>query len=174
MGLVSTGNTTDNANGGLVTAQIATLSAGATLQSFSFFVVQAAGSLTLGLYNDSSGYPGLLLALSALFVPVVGWNTVAPILTMPPLAPGTYWLAHLPSSDALVYGKQANANAGTSRWSPQTMSTLPVAFPTGANTSTSLWSEYATLTPSAPVNYTTASGAIYTTEDVTTPYTTEF
>ncbi len=178
MGLTTTGNTVDNANGGTVTAQVATLSVGAMLQTFSFFVVQPAGGLTLGLYSNNGGYPGTLLAQSPLFVPIAGWNVVAPQDVpqgMLLLAPGTYWLAHLPSSDALVYGKQANSGVTPlSRWLTTTMSSLPAVFPSGASTSTSLWSEYATLRPSAPVNYTTASGAIYTTEDVTTPYTTEF
>jgi len=82
----------DSENANYVLAQQATLGQAGTLESLSFYVSQAAGSLVLGVY-DASGPgngPGTLIAQTAGFTPVVGWNTqsVAPVT----LSAGTYRL----------------------------------------------------------------------------------
>ena len=106
-GLITIGETNtspieDGGNGNLLIAQQATLTQAATLQSLSFYVMNAAGNLRLGIYDATGpgGGPGSKKAETNSFVPVLGWNTVdaTPQVTLPP---GTYWLAYLASSDNL-------------------------------------------------------------------------
>src|SRR5262245_11640274 len=67
----------DDGNGNLLVAQQAVLSQPATLQSLSFYVTSAAGSLILGVYDATGpgGGPGHRRGQTASFTPVVGWNT---------------------------------------------------------------------------------------------------
>src|SRR5271165_3715920 len=69
----------DSGNGNLLCAQSCSLAQAATLRSLSFYVRVARGNLVLGLYKDngSGTAPGALLAQTASFTPVKGWNTVA-------------------------------------------------------------------------------------------------
>ena len=93
----------DGGNANLALAQSATLTQTGTVQSLSFYVTTAAGNLVLGLYGtNAAGTPGQLLAYTKPFVPVVGWNT-QPVVSQAVLAPGTYWLAYGPSSNALGF-----------------------------------------------------------------------
>ena len=89
-------------NGNLLSAQIAKLSQAATIQSLSFYVTAASGNLILGIYDASgpNGGPGALKASTASFTPKTGWNT-AKVVTPVSLPAGSYWLAFLPSSNAL-------------------------------------------------------------------------
>jgi len=115
----------DSQNANMLSAQEASLSQSATIQSMSFYVTAADGELVLGIYDATgpSGGPGTLVAQTAAFIPEVGWN-VAATTTTPTLAAGNYWLAYLPSSDALSFVKQNNS--GNCRYySPQFTSTLP-------------------------------------------------
>ena len=91
-------------NGNLLLAQVAKLSQAATVQSLSFYVTTASGNLILGIYDASgpSGGPGALKATTASFTPKTGWNT-AKVVTPVSLAVGSYWLAYLPSSNALGF-----------------------------------------------------------------------
>jgi hypothetical protein len=75
-----------------------------TLQTLSFYVTEAAGNLTLGIYdaNGPSGGPATLLAATSEFTPVVGWNTY-PVINPVLLTPGTYWLAYAPTSNDLHF-----------------------------------------------------------------------
>ena len=86
----------DSGNANLLLAQKATLSQAATIQSLSFYVAQAAGTLRLGIYGTSGTSPGALLASTNSFTTILGWNT-ANVITPVVLQPGTYWLAYLPS-----------------------------------------------------------------------------
>src|SRR5271165_2315750 len=96
-------STPDGGNANLVSAQNVTLTQSGTLQSLSFYVTAAGGNLALGLYGtNTAGTPGQLLASTKAFVPVVGWNT-QPVVSQTVLAPGTYWLAYAPSSNALGF-----------------------------------------------------------------------
>src|SRR5262249_37086262 len=67
----------DDGNANLLVAQQATPPQAATVQSLSFYVTTAAGTLLLGIYDATgpAGGPGVLKAESASFVPVAGWNT---------------------------------------------------------------------------------------------------
>ena len=93
----------DSGNGNLLAAQSANLAQAATIQSLSFYVTAASGSLILGS-SDATGRDGRPRALKAStksFTPTTGWNT-ANVVTPVSLAVGSYWLAYLPSSNARV------------------------------------------------------------------------
>jgi hypothetical protein len=135
----------DSGNANLLLAQKATLDQAGTLQSLSFYVTQAAGSLRLGIYDATgpNGGPGALLAQTNAFVPVVGWNT-APVITPVHLAAGTYWLAYVPSDNNLHF--RVDRTSGTLEWFPFTFGAMPAAFSTTPTIETGHWSFYATLT----------------------------
>src|SRR5271169_1992187 len=67
----------DSQNGNLLAAQSATLTKAATVESLSFYVTAARGSLILGIYDATglNGGPGALKAQTKSFTPVKGWNT---------------------------------------------------------------------------------------------------
>src|SRR5262249_9551888 len=134
----------------LLVAQPATLSQQATLQSLSFDVTTAAGNLVLGIYKDNgSGYPGALVAQTAEFVPVKGWNT-KPTTTTPTLTPGTYWLTYWPSSGSLNFLKQ-DGGVPTAYYPPVTFgATMPATYPAGAPGVSTIWGIYATLLGGPP------------------------
>src|SRR5579872_2896675 len=96
----------DSQNGNLLLAQVAKLSATATVQSLSFYVTAASGNLILGIYDATGpgGGPGALKASTASFATTTGWNT-AKVKAPVSLPAGTYWLAYLPSSNALSFLK---------------------------------------------------------------------
>ena len=134
----------DNGNGNLLVAQNATLSQPAIIQSLSFYVTTAGGSLRLGIYDATGpgGGPGALKAQTNSFTPVVGWNT-QPVITPVSLPAGTYWLAYLPQSNTLAFRK--NEVSGTSgRYYSYTFGALPATFSTAPSTTPSHWSLYAT------------------------------
>jgi hypothetical protein len=135
----------DNGNGNILLAQQASLTTAGTLNTLSFYVTTAAGSLVLGVYDNTgpSGGPGKLLASTASFTPVTGWNTQN-VTTKPNLAAGTYWLARLPSSSTLAYRARSSANCS---YKSQSFGNLPATFPTGLSSCTpTTWSFYGTLT----------------------------
>jgi hypothetical protein len=136
----------DNGNANLLLAQKTTLSQGGTLQSLSFYVTQAAGSLVLGVYDASgpNGGPGKLLAQTNSFTPTVGWNT-ANVITPVHLAPGTYWLAYLPSDNNLHF--RVDRTSGTLEWYSYAFGPMASTFSTTPTVETGHWSLYATLTP---------------------------
>src|SRR5262245_33967137 len=82
----------DNGNSGLLVAQSAQLATGGSLKTLSFYVTNVAGSIRLGLYDNSgpNGFPGKLLAQTASTTAVAGWNSV-PVTHVVSLAPGRYW-----------------------------------------------------------------------------------
>src|ERR1700692_80426 len=136
----------DGGNANLVLAQSATLTQTGTVQSLSFYVTTAAGNLVLGLYGtNAAGTPGQLLAYTKAFVPVVGWNT-QPVVSQAVLAPGTYWLAYWPSSNALGF-----TWGPTGKWYYQSLTYTGVLPNTFAQTHTDAghWSFYATLSGSS-------------------------
>src|SRR5262249_45039091 len=100
---------TDSDNANLLLVQDATLSRAGVLRTMSFYVVNPAGSLQLGLYDatGSGGGPGKLLAQSSTFKPVKGWNTTS-VLTTVALPAGKYWLAYSPSSNNLSFAVERN------------------------------------------------------------------
>src|SRR5262245_35297556 len=78
-------------NGNLLLAQQASLEEAGAVQSLSFYVTNAAGTLRLGIYDATgpSEGPGAKVAETAEFTPAVGWNTVNVIAPVA-LPVGTY------------------------------------------------------------------------------------
>ena len=139
----------DSPNGNLLSAQVAKLSKTTTVQSLSFYVTAASGNLILGIYDASgpSGGPGALKASTARFTPTKGWNT-AKVATPVSLAAGSYWLAFLPSSNALGFVK-TNVT-GNCKYYSYSFGGLPGKFSTSpASCNPTMWSFYATLTASS-------------------------
>ncbi len=142
----------DGGNANLLIAQNAALPQPATIQSLSFYVATAAGSLRLGVYDATgpSAGPGALKAQTASFTPVTGWNTKS--VTIPVLLPvGTYWLAYLPSSNSLAFRK-AVVSGTSAKYHTLTFGSMPATFPASPLSDSAHWSFYATLTaaPSTP------------------------
>ncbi len=168
--------TSDSGNANLLVSQPITLRQSATIQSESFYVTVTAGSLVLALYRDNGlQYPGTLMASTAQFTPIVGWNT-QPVVT-PILCPiGAYWLAYLPNSNSLVFRNDGTDLNGAGRFVTQTFGAMPQVFPMGGKAA-SQFSFYATFSlgpPPPPSNYADVAGAAYTVEDGTSAYMTEF
>jgi hypothetical protein len=138
----------DSGNGNLLVAQSAALAQTATIDSLSFYVTKAAGSLRMGIYDSTGpgGGPGKLKAQTNSFTPVTGWNT-ASVVTPVSLPAGTYWLAYLPSSNTLAFRKENNT--GVCAYYSFKYAAMPATFSTSPNSCTPTnWSFYATLTPS--------------------------
>ena len=149
----------DNGNGNLLLSQQAILAQPATLQSLSFYVTTASGSLVLGVYspNGPNGGPGTLLATTATATAVTGWNTLM-TSTHPVLQSGTYWLAYFPSSNNLAFRKQNNS--GSCWMKSRTFGPMPTTFPAGPVSCTpTTWSFYASLTGSGVVAPPVATAA---------------
>ena len=136
----------DSGNGNLLVVQDATLSQTATIKSLSFYVNLADGELRLGIYDATgpAGGPGALMAQTASFTPVVGWNTqnvIAPVS----LPAGKYWLAYFPSSSNLHFATKFSFG---SFWAAQVgFGPMPAIFPTNAFQGATHWSLYAGLAP---------------------------
>lgn len=147
MGEKSVLPTTDSGNGNLLLAQAATLSQPATLKSLSFYVVRASGSLYLGVYDSTgpNGGPGNRVATTAAFTPVSGWNT-APVVSPIALAAGKYWLAYLPSSNALQFKVNTIGNFAHYKFY---FGQLPAKFSTAPTNARGHRSFYATLDAAA-------------------------
>jgi hypothetical protein len=133
----------DGGNGNLLVAMQAAVPQGGTLQSLSFYITNAVGQLRLGVYDASgpNGGPGALVATTAEFTPVVGWNTV-PSTTAVTLPTGTYWLAYLASSSSLQFLMTTN---GSGRWYSVPFGALPSTFSTSPSAGAYHWSFYGTL-----------------------------
>jgi hypothetical protein len=146
MGAATVFSTTDSANGNLLLAQKALLSQAGSLQSLSFYVVNAAGKLRLGFYDATgpNAGPGVLLAAASEITPVAGWNTVT--VTSPVEPVGTYWLAYFPSDNALSF-KVDRSGAGTQKMFSLPYGPMPATFSTAPSGSASQWSFYATMIP---------------------------
>jgi len=130
-------------------AQQVTLSQSATIQSLSYYVATTGGQLRLGIYNTSGNVPGTLVAETAAFTPVAGWNT-RNVITPTVLPAGTYWLAFLPQNNTLA-GRVIPSGVG--RHYTYTFGALPTTFSSSATSDTFHFSLYATLlTGAAPIN----------------------
>jgi len=127
--------------GNRLVAQQVTLPESATIQSLSYYVATAGGQLRLGIYNNSGNAPGTLVAQTAAFTPVAGWNTQT-VLTPSLLPAGTYWLAFLPQNNGLA-GRVVPSGAG--RHYSYTFGTLPGTFSSSSTSGAFHFSFYATL-----------------------------
>jgi hypothetical protein len=159
-------------NGNRLVAQQVTLSQSATIQSLSYYVATASGQLRLGIYNNNGSNPGTLMAETAAFTPVVGWNTQN-VVTPTLLSSGTYWLAFLPQSNSLA-GKIVSS--GTGRYYSYTFGPLPASYSTSPTAAAFHFSFYATLSTGAvpsntPSNTPTPTSAPTNTPTVTSTFT---
>jgi beta-glucanase (GH16 family) len=146
MGQTSVLSGSDGGNGRYLIAQNAILTNAGTLQSESFYVKTAGGHLTLAVYDatGANGGPGKLIASSAVFTPVTGWNTVP--LPQVALSPGNYWLAYLPTRNALGFPAAATGTYYAAVGQNSVASLFPLS---AASVGSTNWSLYATLTPGA-------------------------
>jgi hypothetical protein len=134
----------DSGNANLLLAQEATLSQTATLESLSFYVTQAAGKLRMGLYDSTGpgGGPGALKAQTAEITAVLGWNT-APVTSQVTLAPGSYWLAYLPSDNNLHF--RVERSTGATTYYGFSYGPMPSTFSASPINIAGTWSFFATL-----------------------------
>jgi hypothetical protein len=146
----------DNGNGNLLVAQPITLTQPASLQSLSFYVATVGGQLRLGLYSGTT--PTTLVAQTAAFTPVAGWNTQP--VTSAQLPVGQYWLAYFPQSNTLAFRK--GSITSLSYYKTLTFAAMPAAFPASPSSTAVQWSFYGTFAlpapdttaPSVPTNVT--------------------
>jgi len=135
----------DRGNRGLLEIQNAQLATAGTLQSLSIYVANAnaAGELRLGLYDGSgaNGGPGNIIAQTAAFVPVVGWNTQPVASTQ--LTAGGYWLAYATNSNRLTFSVEYDN--GECWWANLSFQAMPATFPQVVGMDQCHWGFYATL-----------------------------
>jgi len=151
--------------GNRLVAQQVTLSQSATIQSLSYYVGTASGQLRLGIYNNAGSNPGTLLAQTAAFTPVVGWNT-QPVPTPTLLPAGTYWLAFLPQNNSLA-GRVATT--GTGRHYTYTFGALPASFSSSPTSGAFHFSLYATLSTGPVPSNTPSNTPTITSTPTNTP-----
>ena len=148
-----------------------------TLSSISLYIGGlSSGTIRTGIYADSGGVPGALLAQSASTAPfttTAQWVT----LLMPPtaLSPGTYWLAWEQSGPSLTYFGYSKFG-DTVSVNPVAYGTLPGSFPAVTKADQSTFSLVAavcvnsspTATPSGtPVGTPTSSPTASPTPSIT-------
>jgi hypothetical protein len=158
VGLSTIGTALDSGNGNRLAATKVSISQSAVIQSLSFYAATASGQLILGLYDSTgpNGQPGNLLATTSVFTPVNGWNTVN-VVTPVLLNVGTYYLAHLPSTSALIVAK--DPGSGVSYNYSVAFGALPTAFATtGLSSTGDEWSFYATLTTGSSGTFSISIG----------------
>lgn len=155
----------ESANSNNLYANLHVLSQTGTVQSMSFYAVNAAGKVRLGIYDSTgpSGGPGALKAATGEVTVVAGWNT-ANVTTPISLDPGNYWLAMLISSDALITKHEGTGQAKLYTYS---YGALPTTYSTTPQSVTGHGSEYATLTvgtgdTTAPVTTASPAGNTFT------------
>ena len=139
----------DTGNVKYLWAQSTTLAQAATIQSLSFYVKAASGSLMLGIYDATgpNGGPGALKASTNSFTAVTGWNT-ANVTSPVSLAAGAYWLAFIPSSSSITFMK-SNAS-GACRYQNSGFGSLPKTFwPSPTSCASTIFSLYGTLATSS-------------------------
>lgn len=145
MGNQTVESNVDSGDASELVSQSATLTSSGILESLSIYINNTGGNLILGVYDSSgaSGSPGHLLAMTASFVPVTGWNT-QPVVSPVALSAGTYWLTFLASSNTLgpVYVAR-----GSGIYSSPSYSSMPSSFGSGTS-QTDQYSFYANLTSS--------------------------
>ena len=147
-GVTTVLSTTDSQNANVLSVQMIQLKTVQTLQSLSFYVTTTGGNLILGVYDATGpkGGPGALKASTASFTPKTGWNT-AKVVTPVSLAAGNYWMAFLPSSNALGFATYRGLDY--CRYYSYTFGALPKTFSASpVDCSPTAWSFYATLTTS--------------------------
>jgi hypothetical protein len=148
--------TPDSGNGNLLVTQGPyTLTSPATPVSLSMYFPAVAGQVYLGIV-DATGH---LVATTAVFTPVVGWNT-KPVVSPVQIPAGVIRLAYTPSSSSLNFVK-ATTSGVSNTWVARTFAALPAIFPALPNSDPAHWSFYATFsgtqTPPPPASPTITS-----------------
>ncbi len=142
IGYTTIGSSTDNGNANLLKAMKVTLSSSAVIQSLSLYTKTAGGKLTLGIYTDSSGSPGTLVATTASITPVAkSWNTTQ-TSTHPTLAAGTYWLVFETNNNTQTQSYVTSSVA--CKYRSFTYGTMPSSFGTATTDWKVNYSFYAT------------------------------
>lgn len=131
--------------GELLLAQQATLEESGDIESISMYIVSPSGQLRLGVYDDNDGSPGALVAETAPFTPLPGWNTQN-VLTSSLLLPGNYWLAFLPENGDKQFAFASDV--GISQYATYSFANLPNSFPDSPISEAGRFSIYATLSRS--------------------------
>ena len=127
---------------GVLLAQKAYLATAGSLQNLSFYVDSgAAGSMHLAVYSDNNGQPDKLLAKTADFTVVNGWNT-QPVVTPVALQTGTYWLAYEHTDPGVQF---LRFNYGSYVGMTHTWGALPASWGTSTLSGADHWSFYAKL-----------------------------
>lgn len=124
-----------------------TATASGTIASLSAYLdpASAAGTVSVGLYSDSGGHPGTLLAQGTITHPVAGgWNTV--LVAPTHLSSGTaYWLSLLaPAGTGTIAFRDSASGGNPAETSVETnLRQLPTSWSSGAAFSNSPASIYA-------------------------------
>ncbi len=129
--------------GDLLHVQQVTLPNSGIAKSMSIYVNNpSAGQLRLGIYADDAGAPGALLAETAAFTPILGWNTQN-LVTEPTLHTGAYWLAFVPSNNGMQFAFTP-ATEGH-EFTAHSFAPLPNPFTASTTNQAGTFSVYATL-----------------------------
>ena len=103
-----------------------------TVTALSVYLQNAAGNVRIGLYNESAGAPGTLIAATPEAAAVNGHNRIA--LSEPVgLAPGAYWLCVTVSSAAVGVGTRTGYQVTQSRFVSRAYQALPASWPGGGS-----------------------------------------
>jgi len=141
IGLNEIGSVAETGNNGYWGASSFTAVSDVTVNRMNLYVTSASGKARLGIYSDSSGGPGTLLAQTGEISLSNGWNSG--ILGSPlNLASGSvYWLAlEVNSSLTKLY---SNLASGRLRYISYPYGTMPSTSPTGCDSGDRIFSIYA-------------------------------
>jgi hypothetical protein len=166
LGNSSVASLQDNDAAGLAEAFDFSASASGSAQSISVYVDSGstASGLAVGLYADSSGHPGSLLASGSTSAPTAGqWNQVT-LNSTPTLSSGTtYWLAVLGTGGQLSFRDVGLGTGSCSENSSQTnLTSLPSNWSSGATFTTCSLSAYVNGTASSTTTSAPANAALPT------------
>ena len=107
IGVVNQGSPNGTISNAYITAQPITVQFADTLSSISVYLNNpASGTIVLGLYTDSAGYPATLLASGSMTEVPNSWNTVN---LNAPVSAGSYWLALDNSNNLPINGDAATS-----------------------------------------------------------------
>jgi hypothetical protein len=180
VGLVAMGSTNAGGYGGIISAQkVTTGSAGGTVASMSTNLVgvSSGSSIQFGIYADSSGYPGSLIATSAIGSPVVGNDTLPISATL--AANTTYWFVYW--TNGTNNNNTYNNGSPANNWyyvsygwpcSSSCTNGMPNSFPTGGTGLGITFNVWASYEPASAEHLTGSNGSA--TFENTTNSTTAF
>ncbi|HZS24751.1 MAG TPA: Ig-like domain-containing protein [Gaiellaceae bacterium] len=136
----------DSDGAGTAEAFQATAAASGTIADLFVYVDGTApAKLVAGVYSDSSGHPGTLLAQGTLTAPKgTAWNDV-PLAASTGIAAGTkYWLTVLsPSGSGTIHFRDRKGSGASETSSATTLATLPTTWKTGGRYTDDFLSAYA-------------------------------